>query len=121
MSPKGAQTPIGFDDVKKIALSLPDVEESTSYGAPAVKWRGKMLACVPVNNSAEANSLVIRVDLDHRIRLLLDKPDVYYITDHYVPHPVVLARLLLVSEADLRDLLRNAYQIVMSDSSARHR
>lgn len=80
MSPKGAQTPIGFDDVKKIALSLPDVEESTSYGAPAVKWRGKMLACVPVNNSAEANSLVIRVDLDRRIRLLLDKPDVYYIT-----------------------------------------
>jgi hypothetical protein len=38
---------IDFDIVKKIGLTLPCVEASTAWGAPALKVRGKMLACVP--------------------------------------------------------------------------
>jgi hypothetical protein len=34
---------INFDLVRQIALALPDVEESTTYGAPSVKVRGKLL------------------------------------------------------------------------------
>ena len=33
-----------FDDVRKIALALDHVEESTSYGTPAFKVRGKLVA-----------------------------------------------------------------------------
>ena len=36
---------ISFDTVRKIGLALPGVEESTAYGAPALKVRGKLLAC----------------------------------------------------------------------------
>jgi len=32
------------------------VEESTAYGSPALKVRGKLLACVPVHRSAEPGS-----------------------------------------------------------------
>ena len=31
-----------FAPVRRFGLSLPDVEESTSYGTPALKVRGKM-------------------------------------------------------------------------------
>ena len=37
-----------FDDVRKIALQFDHVEESTSYGTPAFKLRGKLVARLPV-------------------------------------------------------------------------
>jgi hypothetical protein len=42
---------INFDTVRKIGLMLPVEEESTAFGAPALKVRGKLLACVPVRLS----------------------------------------------------------------------
>lgn len=36
--------------------------------------RGKPLACVPANRSAEPNSLVVRVDFDDRTDLLAGDP-----------------------------------------------
>jgi hypothetical protein len=112
MSSRRERAPIGFDTVVKIALTLPGVEVSTSYGAPAVKWRGRILACVPVNKSAEPNSAVLRIDLDRRPGLLQTRPDVYYVTDHYAPHPLVLVRLSRVSPAILKDLLQRAHKIL---------
>ena len=73
---------INFDTVRKIGLALPGVEESTAYGSPALKVRGKLLACVPAHRSAEPGSLAVRVDFDDRTELLAAAPDVYYVTDH---------------------------------------
>jgi hypothetical protein len=60
------------------------VEESTAYGFPALKVRGKLLACVPASRSAEPGSLVVRVDFDDRAELLAADTDIGYVTDHYV-------------------------------------
>ena len=78
---------INFDTVRKIGLALPEVEESTAYGAPALKVRGKLLACVPTHRSAEPGSLVVRVGFEDRAELLSAAPDVYYVTDHYLNTP----------------------------------
>lgn len=51
-----------FDTVRKIGLALPGVEDGTAYGSPALKIRGKLLACVPIHRSAEPGSLAVRVD-----------------------------------------------------------
>jgi hypothetical protein len=40
-------TKVSFDTVRKIGLALPEVEEGTAYGSPALKVRGSLLACVP--------------------------------------------------------------------------
>ena len=45
-----------FDTARKIGLALPDVVDGTAYGAPALKLGGKILACIPTNNSAEPNA-----------------------------------------------------------------
>ena len=75
---------INFDTVRKIGLALPGVEEGTAFGSPALKVRGKLLACVPTHRSAEPGSLLIRIDFEERAELLAAAPDVYYVTEHYL-------------------------------------
>ena len=101
-----------FDVVRKIGLALPDVEEGTSYGSPALKIRGNMFACLAVHRSAEPETLVIRIDFDQRDELLAADPKTYYLTDHYVGYPCVLIRLRRVHPDALQDLVRMAYQFV---------
>jgi hypothetical protein len=101
-----------FDAVRKIGLTLPGVEESTSFGAPALKVKGKMLACVPVNRSAEPASLVVRVDFEQRAELLQADPETYYLPDHYEGYTGVLVRLSKVKPDVMRDLLGMAHRFV---------
>jgi hypothetical protein len=116
--PKAA---VNFDTVRKIGLEFPGVEEGTAYGSPALKLRGKLLACIPVHRSSEPASLAVRVDFADRAALLAEAPDVYYVTDHYVPHPAVLVRLARVTPAHLRDLLGMAYKFVSGSAKKRSR
>jgi hypothetical protein len=116
---------INFDTVRKIGLALPSVEESTAFGAPALKVHGKLLACVPSHRSAEPGSLAVRVGLDDRAELLAAAPDVYYVTDHYLNYTAVLVRMSSVTSDVLRDLLGMAHKFVTADaarpSPTRHR
>ena len=105
---------IDFDAVRKIGLALPSVEESTAFGAPALKVRGKLLACVPTHRSVEPDSLVVRVGFDDRAELLAAAPDVYYVTDHYLNYTSVLVRLSRVTPDVLRDLLGMAHKFVIA-------
>ena len=104
-----------FDTVRELGSVLPDVVDGTAYGAPALKLMGKILACAPTNRSADANSLVVRIDPEQRAELLRQDPDVYYITDHYAPYPTVLVRLSKIGRADLKALLHDAHRFVMSE------
>jgi len=107
-----AKNKIDFDTVRKMALALPGVEEGTAYGSPALKVRGKLLACIPTHRSAEPGSLVVCIRFDHREDLLAAAPDVYYVTHHYVNYPSVLVRLSRIHPDALRDLLEMAWRFV---------
>ena len=108
------RTKVTFDVVREIGLALPDVEESTAYGSPALKARGDLLACVAINKSAEPGSLVVRMDFDQRAALLAEAPETYYVTDHYVNYPAVLVRLSQIRVDQMRDLLSSAWRFVTS-------
>ena len=110
-----------FDTVRDIGRDLPGVEESTAYGSPALKFHGKLVACVASHRSAEPASLVVRVDLEERAELLAADPDVYYVAPHYVAHDAVLVRLSKVNPNVLRDLLGMAYKFVTRKSAPRPR
>jgi hypothetical protein len=100
---------VDFDAVRKLAHEIGVVEESTVHGAPSLKVRGKLLACISVHKSAEPGSLVVRIDADQRARLIASAPDVYYLTDHYVNYPTVLVRLSRIRLDALKDLLEIAW------------
>jgi hypothetical protein len=110
---------ITFDTVREVGLALPDVEESTMYGAPALKVHGSMFACVPSHKSAEPDSLVVRIDFDQRDGMLAGDPKTYYLKDHYVGYPCILVRLSRVHPDALRDLLSAARRFVLAHSKRR--
>jgi hypothetical protein len=105
-------SPSDFRRVRKLALALPDVEEGTSWGTPAFKLRGKMIACRPTNKAAEPDSIVVMLDFAQRDELLAAEPDVYYLKEHYVGYPCLLVRLKKIHPDALRDLLAMAWQYV---------
>jgi hypothetical protein len=102
---------IDFSIVRDIALTFPGVEESTSYGAPALKVNGQRIAAIPVNRSAEPGSLGLSIAIEDRDELIAAAPDVY-VTNHYVGYPCVLVRMSQINEEVLRDLLGMAYKFV---------
>lgn len=115
---------IDFETVRKVGLALPNVEASTSRGAPALKIHGKLMACVPTHHSAEPGSLMVRVGFDDRAELLAAAPDVYYVTAHYTGYSAVLVRLSRVTPDVLRDLLGMSHKFVITEtrhSPSRHR
>ena len=101
-----------FDAAIKIARTLPDVEVTTTWGAQAMKVRGKLFACVAINKSAEPNSMVVRMDNAQRDLLLEEDPETYYLTDHYADYSCVLVRMSRVSKESLSDLIRGAHRFV---------
>lgn len=113
------RTKTDFNTVRTLALALPGVEESTAYGSPALKVHGKLLACIPANKSAEPDSLAVRIDFESRTELLAAAPDIYYLTDHYVDHPIVLVRLSRIHPDALKDLLGMSWRFVTSKPAPR--
>ena len=111
---------IDFNLVRQIALALPGVEESTMYGAPAVKLGKRLLACPAIHRSAEPNTLAVRIDFDRRDELIDADPDVYYLKDHYADYPVVLVRMSRINEDALRDLLDMSWRFAMSKTKAKN-
>jgi len=102
-----------------MALALPDVEEGTAYGSPALKLHGQLLGCIPTNRDAEPNSFVLRVDFPQRDELVAAEPRVYYLKPHYEGYPCVLVRLSKVHPDAMRDLLGMAWRFVNSKAPRR--
>jgi hypothetical protein len=112
-------TSIDFRAVRAAAAALPDVEETTSWGAPALKVHGTMFVCQAINKQAEPNTLVVRMDIAQRDALIEEDPAVYYLKEHYVGYPCVLVRLSRVHPDALRDLVQTAYRFVNTKPAKR--
>jgi hypothetical protein len=90
--------------VRKVAMAFPGVEEGTSYGTPAWRQRGRLLARL----HQDGESIVLKVGDETRDHLLQADPRTFFVTDHYLGYPTVLARLNRLSALDLRKLLARA-------------
>jgi hypothetical protein len=102
-----ANTPTAFEDVRRIALALDNVEEGTSYRTPAFKVGGALF----VRMHQDGESLVVRTDFEQREELMAADPETYYITDHYLNYEWILIRLSRVQPGALRDLIRMAWRL----------
>ena len=109
---KSKRSTASADVLREIALQFDGVEDVTTDRGIAFKARGKLLTCSAINESAEPNSLVIRIGAEQRARLMAAHPDALYLTEHYEKHPVVLARLGRLDRDSLRDILGAAWLFV---------
>ena len=99
-----------FDDLREIARALPGVVDGTSYGTPALKVGGKLIARV----HQSIDCVVLRSDLLDREILLQSAPDAFFITDHYRDYPWILVRLGVLEKGTLPDLIERAWRLVAS-------
>jgi hypothetical protein len=95
---------LAWKDVVALARELPETEESTSYGRPALKVRGKFVAALRTNPDA----LVVRCDLDEKPLLLEARPDILFETPHYHGWGYMLVRLDASLE-DAREFLTDSW------------
>jgi hypothetical protein len=98
-----------YKRVCEIARRLPGVEESASYGTPALKVKGRFLC--RLRTEAEG-ALAIRCDFLDRQILLQADPEVFFVTDHYLDYPMVLVRLEKIRLSALPDLIERAWRMV---------
>jgi hypothetical protein len=101
--------PQTFEDALRIASSIGKVERSTSYGTPAIKVGGKLIARL----KEDGDSLVVGTTMEERAEMMAAEPDTYYITDHYLNYPWILVRLSRVHPDALRDLLGRSLKLAL--------
>ena len=95
-----------WEDVCRIAAALPDVEESTSYGKPAFRIKGRAF----VNTSREQDAIFVRCDDDDAELLIRARPDVYFLTSHYEGWGVLL-RLTAADDDELAGAIEDSYAL----------
>ncbi len=93
-----------FDEVAATALALPGTALGTSYGTPAIKIGGKLLARL-----RDDGDMVLKVEDGLREALLEAQPDVFHTTPHYDGYPTVLVRLAAADPAQIAGLVERAW------------
>ena len=101
-----------LDRVRRLALKLPDVAEGTTFGYPAFKVADKTFAWFPKKKEVEEDSLGVRMSFVERDLRIANKPAAYYVTPHYKDYTSVLARVHLMSDAELRELLESGHEFM---------
>jgi hypothetical protein len=95
-----------WDDVRELALALPEVVEGTSYGTPAFHVKKKFMARL----REDGETVAFRVSFDERDLLMQTRPKTFFITDHYLGYPAVLLRLGAATRAELADVVRMSWR-----------
>jgi hypothetical protein len=109
-----------WEDVRRIALALPEATEKAAYGNTAWRVKDKLFVWErPLRAKEEAELgedapegpiLGARVeDLVAKEALIADEPEVYFTTAHFDGYPAVLVRLERIGAADLEELIIGAW------------
>lgn len=90
-----------------VKAGLAAVEESTSYGTPALKVAGKLLVRI-----RDDDTLVFRCTVEDKEMLMAAAPKIYFETDHYKGWPAVLVRLSKAGDKELTASLTRAWRLM---------
>ncbi|HEY3000600.1 MAG TPA: MmcQ/YjbR family DNA-binding protein [Acidimicrobiales bacterium] len=97
------------DDVRRIALSLPETEEKPWYGSPGFRVKGK--GFLRIRSEAEGGLVVFVEDLGEKEALLATEPDVFFTTPHYDGYPTVLVRIPAIDVDELTELIVDSWRL----------
>jgi hypothetical protein len=109
-----------WDDVRRIALDLPETGERSTQGtlqwlvkAKSFAWERPLRRAdhVALGDAApEGEILAVRVpDLGIKEALLNDDPSVYFTTPHFDGYPAILIRLEEIPMPELEELMIEAW------------
>lgn len=95
------------EDVRRVALSLPDTTEKTAWSMPTFRVAGKMFATLPEDET----SMAVRCPKEERDELVLAEPEKFWIAGHEAQFAWIRVRLgALEDEHELRDILADSWR-----------
>lgn len=108
------------DEVRRIALALPQTAESRSYGNLAWRVAGKLFAWERPLGRADIAALgdrvpdgpvyaVMTADEGVKRAMIADDPVVFFTTPHFNGHPAVLFELDRIGIDELAELITDAW------------
>jgi hypothetical protein len=106
---------VRFEDAKELVGHLPEVTESTSYGTPSLKVRGKSFCRLWGEREYQryevfdTEVLVVFCDVDEKPLLIEMSEGALFTTPHYDGHGAVLIRLRDIAPDDLAAYLEESY------------
>ncbi|HEY6629680.1 MAG TPA: MmcQ/YjbR family DNA-binding protein [Acidimicrobiia bacterium] len=111
---------VDWDDVRRIALGLPETSERASWGLAHWRVRENLFAWerplrkadrIALGDTApEGPILGVRVgDLGVKEALLSDDPGVFFVTPHFDGYPAVLVRLEEIAADELEEVIVEAW------------
>ncbi len=95
-----------WEEVVALATALPEVEESTSYGTPALKVAGKLMGRLRTDSDG---SLALKTS-DKEALVANDDP-AYFTTPHYEGYSYILINLELADADEVTELIDDAWHI----------
>lgn len=96
-----------WDEAVSIGCALPGVEVSTSYGTPALKVRGKLMARL---RSEAEGGLVVMCGMDEKEALLASGDPAFFTIPHYDGYGSIVVDLAKVDRTHLAELLEDAWR-----------
>ncbi len=109
-----------WDDVRRIALALPETTEAVSWGS--AHWRVKDKGFVwerPLRagdlkalGDGAPTGAILGARVEHLVAkeaLLADDPSVFFTTPHFDNYPAILVRLDHISDGDLNEVIVEAW------------
>jgi hypothetical protein len=95
------------DDVRRLALSLPETTEKPSYGTPGFRVKDKLFARL----HELPDTLVVWVsDMEEKEALLAAAPEHFFETPHYDGYPMLLVRLGEIGMDELREVIVDSWR-----------
>ncbi len=96
------------EDVRRVALSLPETAEKPYNRLPGFRVRRQVFARV---HEQPGVIMVGCSDLGEKESLIAAEPDKYFTTKHYDGYPAVLVRLAEIDLAELTELLTESWRL----------
>ncbi|MEV0616231.1 MmcQ/YjbR family DNA-binding protein [Nonomuraea sp. NPDC050404] len=96
------------DDVRRLALALPEATEKPMYGTPAFYVRGKWFARVREEGDLLALPVASQED---KQELIAAEPGKFCTTPHYDRSAIVLVRFGAVDAREMGELLADAWRL----------
>ena len=97
------------DDVRRIALSLPETVEKPWFGTPGFRVKDKLF--LRIRSEAEGGLVVFVSDLGEKEALLHSDPKKFFTTPHYDGYPAVLVHLDAIDVDELQELIVESWRI----------
>lgn len=97
------------EDVRRIALSLPETSERASYeGTPSFRTKRKAFTRI----RGDGESIVVFVaSVEEKEALLASDARKFFTTPHYDEYPAVLVRFAETDVDELRELLTDSWRL----------